>query len=65
MTRREFGKVALASMAFPRLPGAAIDSTIAGVRFGVQTYSFRELPRAPGGDAVDVIIKAMADCAFG
>jgi sugar phosphate isomerase/epimerase len=33
-----------------------------GVRIGVQTYSFRDLPRTTGGDAVDTIIKAMTDC---
>jgi len=32
------------------------------VRVGVQTYSFRELPRPDGGDAVDVVIQAMRAC---
>jgi sugar phosphate isomerase/epimerase len=41
---------------------AAADSRIGGVRIGAQTYSFRELPRTPGGDAVDVVIRAMTDC---
>jgi sugar phosphate isomerase/epimerase len=31
----------------------------------VQTYSFRDLPRAPGGDAVHAIIKAMTECGLG
>jgi sugar phosphate isomerase/epimerase len=65
-TRRDFGKLALAALAFPRhAAGAKIDSTIAGVRLGVQTYSFRGLARAPGGDLVDAIVAATAECGFG
>ena len=41
---------------------APTSSTVAGVRLGAQTYSFRDLPRPPGAaDAVDVVIKAMKD----
>src|SRR5467141_1162409 len=58
-TRREFGKIALAGLAF------GIDSRVAGVRLGAQTYSFRDLPRTPGGDAIEPIIRAMADCGIG
>jgi sugar phosphate isomerase/epimerase len=65
LTRRNFGKLALASLAWPRLAAAAIDSRVAGVRIGVQTYSFRDLPRPAGGDAVDVIIAGMTDCGLG
>jgi len=36
--------------------------TVSGVRLGVQTYSFRELTRPPGGDLVDPIIAAMKEC---
>jgi sugar phosphate isomerase/epimerase len=61
-TRREFGKLTLAGLALPRLAGAAVSSMVNGVRLGVQTYSFRELPRAPGKDAVDIIISAMKEC---
>jgi sugar phosphate isomerase/epimerase len=60
-SRREFGTMALSSLALPALARA---QAVAGVRLGVQTYSFRELPRAPGGDAVDSVIKAMKDCGF-
>jgi sugar phosphate isomerase/epimerase len=61
LTRREFGKVAVAGLALPRLVGAG-DSKVAGVRIGVQTYSYRDLPRSPGAsDAIDVVIKAMKD----
>jgi hypothetical protein len=64
-TRREFGTMTLAAWALPRALMAAVDSKVKGVRFGVQTYSFRELPRPDGGDAVDVIIKAMTECGLG
>lgn len=56
MTRREFGALTLGALALPRLATA---QTVGGVRLGVQTYSFRELPRTPGGDATAAIIGAM------
>jgi len=59
MTRREFGKLTLAGAALPHVLRAADTS---GVRLGVQTYSFREMPRPPGQDHVDTIIKAMTAC---
>jgi sugar phosphate isomerase/epimerase len=61
-TRREFGRLAIGALALPRMLSAAIDSTVSGVRLGVQTYSFRDMPRPEGGDLVDVIIKAMTEC---
>jgi sugar phosphate isomerase/epimerase len=63
-TRREFGQLTLAALAMPRVLLAAIDSKVGGVRVGVQTYSFRDLPR-PDGDAADVIIRAMTACGLG
>jgi 2,4-dienoyl-CoA reductase-like NADH-dependent reductase (Old Yellow Enzyme family) len=59
MTRREFGALTLGSLALPALVRA---QTVGGVRIGVQTYSFRELPRTPGGDATAAIIDAMKAC---
>jgi len=59
LTRREFGALALSSVALPAFVRA---QTVGGVRLGVQTYSFRELPRAPGSDLVDPIIAAMKAC---
>jgi sugar phosphate isomerase/epimerase len=56
MTRREFGALTLGALTLPRLATA---QTVGGVRLGVQTYSFRELPRTPGGDATAAIIDAM------
>jgi sugar phosphate isomerase/epimerase len=65
ITRREFGALTLGGIvAGVRLKGDAAlgDPTVNGVRLGVQTYSFRELPRTPGADAVETVIKAMTDC---
>lgn len=59
MTRREFGAVTLGTLALSRSADA---QTVGGVRLGVQTYSFRELPRTPGGDATASIIQAMQAC---
>jgi len=58
ISRRRFGGLLLAGFALPR----ALDSVVSGVRLGVQTYSFREMPRAPDQDHVDTIIKAMTEC---
>ena len=60
-SRREFGLIALSGLVIPAIARA---QTVAGVRLGVQTYSFRELPRVPNDDAVAPIIKAMQDCGF-
>jgi len=66
LTRREFGTLALAGLALPRLVEAAINSTVNGVRLGVQTYSFRDLPRPAGAaDSVDVVIDAMKTIGLG
>jgi sugar phosphate isomerase/epimerase len=59
ITRRHFGKLTLAALALPRL---AAGQAASGVRLGVQTYSFRELPRTPDGDAIDPVIAAMKAC---
>ena len=53
MTRREFGMIAV---------GAVIPQVVRGVRLGAQSYSFRDLPRTPGGDAVDPVIRAFTEC---
>lgn len=59
LTRRQFGALALSTVALPSVLRA---QTVAGVRLGVQTYSFRGLMRPPGGDMVDPIIAAMKEC---
>ena len=59
LTRREFGALALSTVALPSVLRA---QTVAGVRLGVQTYSFRDLMRPAGGDMVGPIIAAMKEC---
>ena len=71
LTRREFGKLALAAGVVqlkpdPTIEGAAVDdagpdSKVTSVRLGVQTYSFRDLPRIDG-DAITPAIQAMSAC---
>ena len=58
-TRREFGLLTLAAVALPA--GAVADTIVSGVRLGVQSYSFRDLPRTAGGDATAAIVQAMKD----
>ena len=60
-TRREFGQLTLGGLAAPLL-GSPADVRVGGVRLGVQTYSFRDLPRPQNGDGIDGIIAAMTDC---
>ncbi len=67
-TRRDFAKLTVAGLALPWL-GARIDSTVAGVRLGAQTYSFRDLTRPAGAadavDLVDIVIGALVECGLG
>jgi len=68
-TRREFGTLTLGALAMVRLhrtlEAFGIDPVVNGVRLGAQTYSFRDLPRTPGGDAIDPVIKACVECGIG
>ncbi|HXB72268.1 MAG TPA: TIM barrel protein [Candidatus Acidoferrales bacterium] len=63
LSRRDFGKTALAGLpltaALTTVRRAAAGPTASGVRLGVATYSFRDLPRTPGRDNVDDVIKAL------
>src|SRR5579872_2521535 len=61
-SRRDFGKIALAGWPLSRALAAKINSDIHGVRIGVQTYSFRSLPRE---GILDEVIKAMTDIGLG
>lgn len=60
-SRRDFGRIVLAGVP---LALAKIDSIVNGVQLGVQTYSFRDLPRT-NGDAIDGVIKAMTEAGLG
>jgi len=61
-SRRDFGKMALAGWPLSRALAAKINSAINGVRIGVQTYSFRSLPRE---GILDAVVKAMTDIGLG
>jgi sugar phosphate isomerase/epimerase len=63
LTRREFATLALTGLALPRISAAAQSGSalVNGVRIGAQTYSFRAMTRPPGGDLVDVLVKAMTE----
>jgi sugar phosphate isomerase/epimerase len=52
----------VAGLALPHMLTGLADTVVAGVHLGVQTYSFREIPRSGDGDAIDDVIKAMTDC---
>ena len=58
-TRREFGAMALGGLV--RLKPDPAEN-VRGVRLGVQTYSFRALPRTGEGDAIEPVIRAMRAC---
>ena len=63
ITRRQFSQAALTGLVAPALSlrwaGAA---PVAGVRLGVQTYSFRELTRQGTAEALDVVLASMKTC---
>src|SRR3954468_20045099 len=66
LTRRDFGRFAFAAGLLgltPETSGeAGVDSSVNGVHLGVQTYSYRDLPRPAGAtDSVDVVIRAMQE----
>ena len=61
LTRREFGMLAAASLVGLKRAALAGQSAT-GVRLGVQTYSFRDIPRTADGDAVGPLVEAMTAC---
>jgi sugar phosphate isomerase/epimerase len=65
-TRRDFVKLVAAGMACPRMAaGGGIDSRVGGVLLGAQSYSFRELPRDAGGDAIGPLVRAFTAVGLG
>ena len=67
LTRRQFGRVAAAAIVARGPALAAAESVVAGVRVGVQTFSFRALDRRADGDGdlAVVIARAVADAGLG
>jgi sugar phosphate isomerase/epimerase len=55
-TRRDIGRIALGGVALSTAFGASSES---GVRFGATTWSLRDLPRVPGKDNIDDLIKPL------
>jgi len=62
LTRREFGILAAATGLGLKGNTAFAQPATAGVRLGVQTYSFRDIPRAADGDGVGPLLAAMTAC---
>jgi sugar phosphate isomerase/epimerase len=61
-SRRDFGKIALAGLPISAAVAATSRSSdVNGVTLGVMTYSYRDLPHAPSGDAVDAILEALKE----
>jgi sugar phosphate isomerase/epimerase len=63
ITRRQFSQAALAGLVAPVFTGRhAGASPVAGVRLGVQTYSFRELTKQGTAEALGVVLTSMKAC---
>lgn len=58
-TRRDVGRIALGGWAASAAFGATNDSGAGGIRLGATTWSLRDLPRIPGKDNVDDLIKPL------
>lgn len=59
LSRREFGKIAIASVPLAAIVGSARATAAVRLPLGVSTYSFRDLPRVTGEDNVDDVIRAI------
>ncbi len=63
ISRRQFAHTTFAGVALPALTGRwASAAPVAGVRLGVQTYSFRELTTQGTAEALNVVIRSMKAC---
>jgi hypothetical protein len=58
LSRREFGGVLVAGLPLAAVLGS-VRVSAAGVPIGVSTSSFRDLPRVPGRDNLDEVIRAL------
>ena len=59
LSRREFGKIAIASVPLGGLFGTRRAAAAGRLPLGVSTYSFRDFPRVLGQDNVDDVIRAL------
>jgi hypothetical protein len=64
-TRRDCGKVAASVLSTAALRAVPLDATVNGVKLGVITYDFRDLPHMPGVDYIDSVVKACLACSVG
>ena len=59
LTRRDVLSIPLAGLVIRSAATETAPQQVGGVAIGAQTYSFRDLPRGPSGDAVDVVVNAL------
>lgn len=64
LSRRDFGRV-ITGLTWSALATGKVNSTVGGVKLGAISYCFRGLPRTPGTDYIDIVIKACLDCGVG
>ena len=62
LTRREFGMLAATGLIRQKPDTTRVPQVVGTVHLGVQTYSFRDIPRTADGDAVGPLIAAMKEC---
>ena len=65
-TRRDFGKMALATLPLPAFPffgalAAQLNTQIAGLQFGIETFSFHDLPSAGDPQLIPTIVRNMTE----
>jgi sugar phosphate isomerase/epimerase len=65
-TRRDFGKLALAALPLPALGfsgalAAQSNTQIAGLQFGIETFSFHDLPPAGDPQLIPTIVRNMTE----
>jgi sugar phosphate isomerase/epimerase len=65
LSRRDFGRVTITGLTFSALATAKVNSRVSGVKLGAISYCFRGLPRTPGTDYIDTVVKACLDCGVG
>jgi sugar phosphate isomerase/epimerase len=64
ISRRDLGKLALASLSLPAMAARKIDSVVAGIQFGLQSYIFTRA-NLPVDGLLDVVIASMKESGLG